>query len=303
MKWNSNQQRQLFCPVTVSPSQRWIRRKGMRNTRIFIAFMAASLCAPAQWVNHPTPGTPRTKDGKPNLAAPAPRTSHGKPNLSGVWQAEDTPIPELVQLIPGGVNGLGESVPNKYFINILADFKAEEAPLRASGPPLPYTMLAVRKDDPRIRCLPSGMPMVDTLAFPFKIVQTPSLTMMLFEEDTTFRQIFTDGRKLPEDPQPSWMGYSVGKWEGDALVVESIGLTDRSWLDVVGHRHSEALHVTERFHRVNFGLMELQLTLDDPKTFTRPVTVNLNVRLRPDTDLIEYYCSENEKDVDHVGLK
>ena len=277
----------------------------MRSIRMLIGLIGASLCTPAQWVNHPTPGTPRTKDGKPNLAAPAPRQSRGKPDLSGVWQAEATPIPELARLLPGGVNGLGESVPNKYFINILADFKPEAAPLRASasGTPLPYTVLAVRNDDPRIRCLPSGMPMVDTLAFPFKIVQTPGLMMMLFEEDTTFRQIFTDGRELPEDPQPSWMGYSVGKWEGDALMVETIGLNDRSWLDVVGHRHSDALRVTERFHRANFGLMELQLTLDDPKTFTKLITVKFNLRMSPDTDLIEYYCSENEKDVDHVGLK
>jgi hypothetical protein len=200
-----------------------------------------------------------------------------------VWQAEATPIPDLMRLLPGGVNGLGEGVPNKYFINILADFKPEEAPLQAlaSRAPLQYTVLAVRKDDPRIRCLPSGMPMVDTVAFPFKIVQTPGLLMMLFEEDTTFRQIFMDGRELPEDPQPSWMGYSVGRWERDELVVETIGLIDRSWLDVVGHRHSQALRVTERFRRVNFGLMELQLTLDDPKTFTRPVTVKFNLGCVP----------------------
>jgi hypothetical protein len=126
---------------------------------------------------------------------------------------------------------------------------------------------------------------------------------MLSEADTTFRQIFTDGRKHPEDPQPSWLGSSVGRWEGDSLVVETIGFNDRGWLDAAGHKHSDALRVTERFHRRDFGHLDLQLTLDDPKTFTHPVTVKFTELLLPDTDLIESFCSENEKDLAHAGLK
>ena len=123
---------------------------------------------------------------------------------------------------------------------------------------------------------------------------------MLYEQNTNFRQIFMDGRKFPEDPQPSWLGYSIGKWDGDALVVDTIGVTDRSWLDAFGHPHSEAMHVTERFHRRDFGHMELQITVDDPKTYTRPFTIKLNLLLLPDTDLIESFCPENEKDVKHL---
>lgn len=277
-----------------------------RRMWMLIALTGVTAGAYGQWVNHPSPGTPRTKDGKPNLTAPAPRASNGKPDLSGVWQAQASPIPELLRLLPGGGNGLGEDIPTKYFINIFADFNPGEEPLQpsaAGSQPREYTLRRFRKDDPGINCLPTGVPAVDTIPTPFKIVQTPGLIMMLVESDTTFRQIFTDGRKFPEDPTPSWMGYSVGKWDGDVLVVETIGFNDRGWLDAVGHMHSDALRVTERFHRVNFGRMEVQLTLDDPKTFTKPVTVKFNEVLFPDTDLIESYCTENERDLAHSGVR
>ena len=269
----------------------------------FYILLAATACnAEAQWLHHPLPGTPRAKDGQPNLSAPAPRASNGKQDLSGIWRPESSPIPELVRLLPGGQQGLGEVVPNKYFINILADFKPGEEPLR-TPPSAPLSLTAFQKDDPGINCLPRGVPSIDTLPAPFKIVQTPGLLLMLAETDTTFRQIFTDGRKRPEDPQPSWLGYSVGKWEADSLVVETVGLNDRGWLDALGHTHSEALRVTERFHRRDFGHLDVQLTLDDPKTFTQPVTVKFAEVLLPDTDLIESFCSDNEKDLSHAGFK
>ena len=251
--------------------------------------------ANAQWVSHPTAGLPRTKDGKPNLAAPAPRGHDGKPDLSGVWQAEGAPIPELLKLLPGGENGLGEDIPAKYFINILADYERGQEPLRpevkaaASSP-------ATIKDTPSLACLPAGLPLGIMLPSPFKIVQASGLTMMLIEENTTFRQIFTDGRKHPADPTPSWYGSSIGRWEGETFVVETVGLNNRSALDAMGHTHSEALRVTERYRRVDVGHMNVQLTLDDPKTFTKPIVVNIPLVLRPDTDLIEYYCTENERD-------
>ena len=149
-------------------------------------------------MHHAVPGTPRTKDGKPNLSAPARRASNGKPDLAGIWLPEASPIPDLMRLLPGGQNGLGENIPTKYFLNILADFKPGEEPLR-TRPSAPLTLTAFKKDDPGINCLPPSVPMVDTVPIPFKLVQTPRLLLMLSEADTTFRQIFTDGRKHPED--------------------------------------------------------------------------------------------------------
>ena len=276
------------------------------------ALAATAMClltgwpAAAQWLNHPTPGIPRTSDGKPNLAAPAPRTSDGKPDLSGLWQAENSSIPELISAIPPDLlrelvafnapsgNASGDTGLNKYVLNVLADFKPGEAPLLPTARKLDGAVGGVY-------CRPVGFPFVETISVPFKIVQTAGLMTMLFETGTTFRQIFTDGRMLPQDPQPSYMGYSVGHWDGDTLAVDTIGLTDRGVLDFLGHGHTEALRVTERFHRVNFGRTELQLTFDDPKTFTRPVTIKFNLVLHPDTDLLESYCTENEKDLAHIA--
>ena len=138
--------------------------------------------------------------------------------------------------------------------------------------------------------------MIEMAPAPYKIVQTPRVIFMLYERDTTYRQVYTDGRKLPEDPQPSWLGYSVGKWDGESLVVDTIGFNDRGWLDARAHVHSEALHLTERFHRLDFGHMEVQLTINDPETYTRPFTVKLKQHLLADTDLLESFCAENEKD-------
>ena len=127
--------------------------------------------------------------------------------------------------------------------------------------------------------------------------------LFLYEADTAFRQIYLDGRKHPHDPQPSWLGYSVGRWEGDSLLVDAIGFTDRSPLDIVGHTHSDAMRVTERFHRRDFGHMDVQVTIDDPKTYTRPFTYKFTDKLLPDTDLIESFCTENEKDTKHMAVR
>jgi hypothetical protein len=276
--------------------------------RLAVAILAvvagAAQTGSAQWLHHPTPGTPRLPDGKPNLSARAPRVS-GKPDLSGVWQAEGAPIPELIRLLPGpgGENGLGEDIPAKYFINILADFKSEDDALLPSAPRRPNAVLNARPDDPGLNCWPAGLPMADLVPAPFKIVQTPRLMMVLYEADTTFRQIFVDGRKHPDDPNPSWMGYSIGKWDGDTFVVDTIGFNDRSWLDGVGHTHSDALHIVERFTRRSLGRMTIEMTLEDPKTFVRPITVTFGLRLLPDTDLIESHCSENEKDSAHMAVR
>ncbi len=277
----------------------------MHNRRNWILLILAGvpLCARAQWLHNPAPGTPRTHDGKPNLAAPAPRASNGKPDLSGVWMAESSPIPELIRLLPGGVNGLGESIPSKYFLDILADFKQGEAPLVPAAAAAFRQRSATPGNATITRCLPAGVPEGDLVPTPFKLIQTPGVIAMLYEMDNSFRQIFIDGRKQLDDPQPSWLGYSVGKWEGDWLVVDTIGLNDQSWLDAAGHTHSEALRVTERFHRRDFGHMEVEVHLDDPKTFTKPVTIHFNEELIPDTDLIEAFCAEGEQDFAHMTVK
>jgi len=156
------------------------------------------------------------------------------------------------------------------------------------------------KDDPISHCLPLGTPRRDADALPFKIVQTRGLMILLQEGDASFRQVFLDGRPLPKDPQPSWMGYSVGKWDRDALVVETIGLRDQGWLDGLGHPHSDALRVVERFRRRDFGHMEIQITIDDPKAYQKPFSYTQQYRLTPDNELLENICLENERDSKHL---
>ncbi len=268
------------------------------------AWVCAPYSANAQWVNYPTPGAPRTRDGKVNLAAPAPRVN-GKPELSGIWQVEPTPLNELTALF-GDIGAL--AVPgddprtfNKYLINILADYKPEESPMR----PEFNALLAKRGevlglDIPTSHCLPGGLPFSMLLPFPTKIFQTPGEIVMLIEGDGTSRQVYTDGRKFPGDLEPLWMGSSAGRWEGDTLVVDTRGFNDKTWLDAVGHPHSEDLHVTERYRRRDFGHIDEQITIDDPKTYAKPFSVKVTYRLLPDTDILEWYCAENERDRKHL---
>jgi hypothetical protein len=268
---------------------------------IAIIFAGALVCAHAQWLNYPAPGTPRTRDGKPDLSAKAPRTSGGKPDLSGVWQTE--PVPPGASILgdvsPFIVPGDDPSTFSKYFWNILADFKPAEAPIRPEAAELfrRNAANAARASS----CLPLGIPGADMLTYaPFKIIQTPGVTVILYEVDNTHRQIYTDGRKLPADPQPMWLGYSVGKWEGDTLVVDTAGFNDRGRLDGFGHPRSEALRVQERFHRRDFGHMDVQVTVDDPKMYLKPITVKVTELLIPDSDVLESFCNENEKDRQHL---
>ena len=272
----------------------------MRNPLawLFITLVAAPLHVNAQWGVYHDPAVPRTRDGKPNLSAPVPRLN-GKPDLSGIWEAESAPVAEVKQfLLPGGINGFGEDIPSKYFFNFFADYPAGQEPLqpevraqlakRPPGPPKASTL-----------CVLPSLPLQDVAPAPFKIVQTPRLTMVLYEADTVFRQIFTDGRKLSQDADPIWLGYSVGKWTGDAFVVETVGFNDKAPLDAMGHPRSEGMRLTETFRRRDFGHMDIQITLDDPKTYTKPVTILVKHRLVPDTELLEYFCNENEKDLAH----
>jgi len=264
---------------------------------LLLAFLSNG--ALGQWLNYPAPGTPRTRDGKPNLSARVPRDSNGKPDLTGVWQTEFAPPGE--NSTDSDVLGDTPSTFSKYFFNILADFKPADTPIRPEAAELTRKNFGNGGNNPPSRCLPLGIPAADIFSYaPFKIIQTHGLIVILYEVDNTRRQIYTDGRKLPVDPQPAWLGYSVGKWEGDTLVVDTAGFNDKSWLDASGHPHSEAMRIQERFHRLDFGHMELQVTVDDPKTYLKPFTVKVTELLLPDSDILELFCNENEKDRPHL---
>jgi len=260
---------------------------------IGMVLVGACVCAQAQWKNNPTPGAPRTADGKVNMTGPVPRVN-GKPDLSGIWQVEGEPR------VPGALFGIGESTNSKYFRDILADFKRGEEPLTAEGAEILRRNTQAGVVGPNLRCWPDGVPHADLLPEPFKIIQIPGEIVMLYEVETIFRQIFTDGRKFPDDPSPAWLGYSIGRWEGDTLVVDTIGFNDLTWLDARGHGHSEEMRVEERFHRRDFGHLDVAVTITDPKVFTKPVTISFVEDLLPDTDVFEHICIENERDAAHL---
>jgi hypothetical protein len=271
----------------------------LQQWRLCLLFAFLARGAPGQWLNYPDPRTPRTKDGKPNLTAPAPRASNRKPDLSGVWRTEFAPPGENSSVFD--VPGDNPSTFSKYFFNILADFNPAEAPIRPEAAELTVKNFGKGGNTPVVHCLPLGIPAADIFSFaPFKIIQALGVIVIMYEVDNTRRQIYTDGRKLPTDPQPTWLGYSVGKWEGDTLVVDTAGFNDKGRLDSFGHPRSEALHLTERFHRRDFGHMDLQLTIDDPKIYLKAFTVKVTELLEPDSDILELFCNENEKDRPHL---
>ena len=276
-----------------------------RFAGLIVLLSGACLALHAQWLNYPAPGTPRTRDGKPNLTAPTPRATNGKPDLSGVWQVEPTPAGEMKRLFGDlsveNVVGDSSAAYSKYMVDILVDFQPADMPLRAEF----ANLVRQRSSEvyPLTRCLPLGVPGDGLLPGPFKVIQTPGLILVHNEYENTFRQIYLDGRKAPADPEPLWLGYSVGKWEGDALVIDTVGFNDKGWLDAMGHPRSEALHVTERFHRRDFGHLDVEVTIDDPKVYTRSFSVKFTELLQPDSDVMEYFCAENEKDQSHIGGK
>jgi hypothetical protein len=270
-------------------------------------FLYLQFMAQAQWLNFPTPGTPRTRDGKPNLVAPAPRALGGKPDLSGLWHVQPTSLAEMKRLYGDNVSdtsvpGMEPDTISKYALNILLDFKPSETPMRPEAAEIMRNRAP--GSNPGDHCLPLGIPAAGLVSEPIKIVQSPSVIVMMYESDGTHRQIHTDGRGLPREvAQPSWLGYSAGKWEGDALVVETAGFNDKTWLDLIGHPHSEALRVVERYRRRDFGHMDVEMTFDDPKMYTKPFGIKLTQELLADSDIFEYFCNENERDRAHEGQK
>jgi hypothetical protein len=252
--------------------------KAMKSFTIAL-WLALSAPLSAQWLQQPTRGIPRTTEGKPNLSAPAPRTADGKPDLSGLWN----------------------KISPKYSRNIAADLKPDEVQ------PWARALVEQRKENlgreyMNVLCVPLGPGYAtsadSTGAEMVKMIQTSDILVML-NPDLTYRQIFLDGRTLESAPSPSWMGYSAGRWDGDTLVVESFGFNDRTWLDHDGHPHTEALRMTERYRRRDFGHLEVEVTLQDPAIYSRPWTVTASAVLAPDTEMLEFVCNEGGFHAEH----
>ena len=249
------------------------------------------LPAAAQWLNYKVPGVPRRPDGTVNVTAAAPRLANGKPDLSGVWAAECS------------IYGSDACFTKSLFFDLTQSLKPSDVKMT----PWAAAISAQREsrdhvDDPYGYCLPPGVPRIDFGGGPFKILQTPAETAFLYESlaGLLFRQVFTDGRPLPPVDVPAWLGYSIGRWDGETFVVDTTGFRDGGWLDTKkAHPNSDALRVTERFRRIDFGNMELAVTIDDPKAYLEPWTVKTTLHLQPDTELLESFCDENDKTMTH----
>ena len=249
-------------------------------TAIAVGALVLTSPASAQWTKIPQTGVPRTSDGQLNLSAPPPRLPDGTPDLSGIWEPSS----------------------NRYVGNIAADLEPEDVPMQPWAKALFESRVdgSHAREDPPASCLPQGVPRINAAPAPWRIVQTRGLVAILYEAFNLWREIFLDGREMIADANPTWHGYSTGKWEGDTLVVDTKGFNGRTWLDQGGHPTTDALHVIERFRRKDFGHMEIRITIDDPKAYTRPWTVTQEVQLRPDTELIEFICTENNRDLEHL---
>ncbi len=249
--------------------------------KLLLPLLAIALVpASAQWLTNPFSRVPLTLDGKPNLSAPAPKLAEGGVDLSGIWVVDDNHLQ---------FNLMADLIKEGKGVDLLPEAAAVyKAHVEGLG-----------KDRPSGHCLPHSIPDAMLVPQPFKIMHTPGITLVLYEEFVEFRQIFTDGRALPRNPSTAWFGYSIGRWERDSLVIESRGFNDKTWLDDDGHPHSDALHTTERFRRPDYGHMTMEITIDDAKTYVKPWTATLHYHLLPDTELMEFIC-ENEKDAEHL---
>jgi hypothetical protein len=276
------------------PRDRSARARALTLLALLLAVPAG---VAAQWPAFVRPDVPRTAKGEPDFNAPAPRLANGKPDFTGVWEAR---VPPSGRFGAPPLPSLGPSPPVATFANIGANVKEG----------VPYTPWAaeLRKqrmsrnsmDNPDAHCLPMGFMQLHTHTQPRKVIHTKDEMVILYEPNYGLRQIFTDGRSLPDnDPQPWWDGYSVGAWDGDTLVVQTIGFRGNGWLDVNGSPFTEGLKLTERFHRPNYGRLEIDVTIEDPKAYTRPWTVRVNQRLAPADQLIEFVCNENERSSRH----
>lgn len=249
--------------------------------------------ASAQWLDYPTPGVPRTPDGKTDMSAPAPRAADGRPDLSGMYgwetrancgaRCNDTQI-------------------SREFINVAVNLKGGP-PYKPGVAELVKKRTASQDEDPNVHCMPRGAPRIWTDDYYRRIFQVSDRVVILNERNMQYRQIFTDGRPLPKDPNPTWNGYSTARWEGETLVVQTIGFKDDLWLDANGNPLGSAATLTERIRRPNFGMLEVEMTIDDPTFYTAPWSVTVKQPLVIDSELLDYYCLENEKDWAHMVKK
>jgi hypothetical protein len=246
---------------------------------LVVMVAATQNSAQAQWLKLTLPDTPRNADGTPNLNASMPRTSDGKPDLSGIWHRRPGEV--IRDLAAGNPNVVLRPAAQALYSKRLANGGAGR---------------------PAERCLPDSVPEGLLFGTPNKFVQTRGVLIVLYEQSNHYRQIFTDGRAFPESVEPTWLGYSIAKWDGDTLVAETVGLGEQTWLDTSGHPHSDALRLTERFRRTNFGHMEIEFTFEDPKMYEKPWGRLVHFDLMADTELIENIC-ENEKDAVHIAGK
>jgi hypothetical protein len=267
----------------------------MRAATLLLVAAAFAVCpTEAQWKRAPDAALKRAADGTVDVNGPAPRTG-GKVDLSGVWLADAEPVPK-----EAGLQIEGDMPFARYFINVLADVPPEQAPM------LPWAAELFQKrldgggiDDPVAHCKPSGVPILNAVPLPLKIVQTPGVVFILYEENTVFRQLFLDSSRPVEGAVPRYMGYSTAQWDGDTLVVDTVGFSEHHWLDALGHPLTDKLRLTERFRRRDAGHLEIEVTVDDPGAYTRAFSYTIKSTLLPDEDLLEYFCADNEKDVQH----
>ncbi len=279
----------------------------MTHRWLLVAAILARGVAQAQWLNYSPSGTP-LKDGKPDLSAPTPRTRDGKPDLTGVWAHEKTSAAEFKRILgpayekesESALLGMELEVVHKYGLNVFADLKPGESLLTPAGEAAMKERAAEQRVD-NVCHGEYGWPVAGLLAEPLKIVQAPKETVILYEVDGMHRQIFVDGRQFPDEFEfPAYLGYSIGRWEGDTFVVETRGFNDRTPIDGMGHPRDENMHVTERYHRRDFGHLDSELTFDDPALYTRPFTVKISYDLIPNFDIFEMICTQNEKDRAHM---
>jgi hypothetical protein len=266
----------------------------MKSARYTLFLSLVASLSFGQWLYYPTADVPKDANGKVNLKAPAPRLANGKPDFSGIWH---TAVLHQCEPDTGRFCGNTEIGGSPLALDIGRD-------LPGGLPYQPGVASLVKqrfsKDDPHVRCLPDNPPRTWVMPHLTKLVHTPRLLVLLYEVNAMYRQIFIDGRPLPADPNPSWNGYSSAVWEDDTLVIRTNGFRDDLWIDMLGAPMTSAATMTERLRRPNFGTLEVTLTIDDPKTYTRPWTVSMNQEIMLDTELLDEICLENEKSWQHM---
>ena len=265
---------------------------------VLIAIVALPALGFAQWLRYPTADVPKKSDGTPDLTAPTPRLPDGKPDFSGLWHAANPNrcVPGTSRFVECGVEIGGSPLGGNLGRNLPGGL-----PYRPEAAKLAQARRADdSRDDPHVRCLPDNPPRAWTLPHLTKAIHTPKLLVLLYEVNAMYRQIFIDGRPLPEDRNPTWNGYSTARWDGDTLVVTTAGFRDDTWIDTGGSPMSDAATMTERIRRPTFGTLEIELTIDDPKNYTKPFTVTMTQNIELDTDLIDEFCLENEKSYERM---